>query len=395
MSAQGILLFSGGLDSLLAAKVLMDQGLDILCLHFVSPFFNNAGARKRWKRLYDLDVEIVDAGAEMVDLVAKWPEHGFGKVMNPCVDCKITLLRLAKKRMEEEGAQFIATGEVIGQRPMSQRRDVMNLIRREAGVEGLLLRPLCAQHLDPTPFELSGLVDRSRLLALHGRGRQEQLDLARKYGFEEIPSPGGGCLLTERENARHYWPLRERRANPTVEDFALANLGRQLWSLQGNSDRWMVVARNNRDNDRLRAAAKENDLLAGLCDFPGPIALLRDGETWENEELSNAAAQFVSYAPRAMQANEQAPNVPVRVWLKNAATGQQQIVSVLPDRERTLFARPSWEEVKAQKHELASRMDALHKEKLAAEKKARQLAWEREHGQTEHADSDAQQPETN
>ena len=182
---------------------------------------------------------------------------------------------------------------------------------------------------------------------------------------------------------------------PAVEDFALANLGRQLWSLQGNSDRWMVVARNNRDNDRLRAAAKENDLLAGLCDFPGPIALLRDGETWENEELSNAAAQFVSYAPRAMQANEQAPNVPVRVWLKNAATGQQQIVSVLPDRERTLFARPSWEEVKAQKHELASRMDALHKEKLAAEKKARQLAWEREHGQTEHADSDAQQPETN
>ncbi len=395
MSAQGILLFSGGLDSLLAARVLMDQGLDILCLHFVSPFFNNAGAKKRWKRLYDLDVEIADAGREMVDLVANWPEHGFGKVLNPCVDCKIALLRLAKKRMEEEGAHFIATGEVIGQRPMSQRRDVMNLIRREAGVEGLLLRPLCAQHLDPTPFELSGLVDRTKLLALHGRGRQEQLELARKYGLENIPSPGGGCLLTERENARHYWPLRTYRSTPSVADFTLANFGRQLWSIQGQRALWMVVARNNRDNERLREAAQERDLLAGLCDFPGPIALLRDGADWERQDLERAAAQFVSYAPRAMQASEETPGQTVRVWLRNAAG--QQVIAVVPNRERTDFARPSWEEVKAQKHELASRMDALHKERLAAQKKARQLAWEREHCKTDHASGDGNglAPETN
>lgn len=380
MSVQGILLFSGGLDSLLAARVLKDQGLDILCLHYVSPFFGSPGARKRWKELYGIDVEIADAGREMVSLVNGWPEHGFGKVMNPCVDCKITLLRLAKKRLEEEGAQFLATGEVIGQRPMSQRRDIMNRIRREAGVEDLLLRPLCAQHLDPTPCELSGLVDRSRLLALHGRGRQEQLDLARQYGWEDIPSPGGGCLLTERENARHYWPLRQNRPDASVEDYRLARTGRQLWLKEDGAACWMIVARNNRDNERLRQAAGQNDLLVGLCDFPGPLALLRDGEHWSGEQKQKAAAQFLSYAPRARQACEQAPDQPIRVWLRNAQTDHRETVAVCADVRRTDFSIPTWDEVKAEKHELASRMDALHKEQLAAQRRARQLAWEQAHG---------------
>ncbi len=381
MSVQGILLFSGGLDSLLAARVLMDQGLDILCLHYVSPFFGSPGSKKRWKELYGIDVEIADAGREMVELVSGWPEHGFGKVMNPCVDCKITLLKLAKKRLEKEGAQFLATGEVVGQRPMSQRRDIMNRIRREAGVEDLLLRPLCAQHLDPTPFELSGLVDRSRLLGLHGRGRQDQLDLARQYGWEDIPSPGGGCLLTERENARHYWPLRQHRPHAGVEDYRLARTGRQLWLTEDDAACWMIVARNNRDNERLRQAATGEDLLVGLCDFPGPLALWRDGEHWTEAQKLKAAAQFLSYAPRARQASEQAPDQPIRVWMRNAVTGPGGILSVLASESRSDFSIPSWEDVKAEKHALASRMDVLHKEKLAAERKARQLAWEQTHGQ--------------
>ena len=214
----GIVLFSGGLDSILASRVLMEQGLSVRCLHFVSPFFGSLHSAERWKRLYGVDVVIADASQPIVDLVNGWPPHGFGKVMNPCVDCKITLLRMARAYMEKVGAKFLATGEVVGQRPMSQRCDVMNTIRREAGVDGILLRPLCAHHLDPTPMELSGLVDRSKLLGIHGRGRQEQLALAKEFGFTEIPTPGGGCWLAERENARRYWPIRTRYQVPALWD---------------------------------------------------------------------------------------------------------------------------------------------------------------------------------
>ncbi|MDO5537107.1 MAG: tRNA(5-methylaminomethyl-2-thiouridylate) methyltransferase [Desulfovibrionaceae bacterium] len=367
MSIDGVVLFSGGLDSLLAARLLAEQGLKVLCLHYVSPFFGSPHSQSRWKRLYGLDVEIADAGREMVRLINDWPEHGFGKVMNPCVDCKITLMRLARLRMEELGGSFVATGEVLGQRPMSQRRDVMNLIMHEAGVDGLLLRPLCARHLEPTPCELSGQVDRSRLLDMHGRGRQGQLALAQQYGFSEIPSPGGGCRLTERENARHYWPLRMHRANASVEDYVLTGLGRQLWRIEGGEAAWMVVARNNRDNERLRQFQRERDLLAGLCDHPGPLALLRDGRDWSTGMLQAAAAQFVSYAPKA------APLAEVRVWLKDQS-GSQNILSVKPDLERTAFSRPTWEEVHAEKHALASRREA---ERLA-ERQARREARFRE-----------------
>lgn len=374
MSIDGVLLFSGGLDSILAALLLQEQGLNIRCLHYVSPFFGSPRARSRWKQLYGLDVEIADAGPEMVRLVRGWPEHGFGKVMNPCVDCKITLLRLAKRRMEELGGSFIATGEVLGQRPMSQRRDIMNLIRHQAGVDDLLLRPLCAKHLDPTPCELSGLVDRERLLDLHGRGRQEQLNLARHYGLTEIPSPGGGCLLTERENARHYWPLRKYREEPTVEDFRLANCGRQLWHAEEGTACWMVVARNNRDNDRLRAFAAADDLLAGLCDYPGPIALLRDGCRWSEDLLARSCSQFVSYAPRVTQALEQNSALEVRVWLKRA-DATQTVLTVRPDTERTFLARPDWEEVRAEKHALASKKEEERRAELKLVKEARQKAW--------------------
>lgn len=377
----GVVLFSGGLDSLLTARLLMEQGLNICCLHYVSPFFGSPRSQSRWQKLYGIDVEIADAGQQIVDQINNWPDHGFGKVMNPCVDCKIILLRLARERMEELGGKFIATGEVLGQRPMSQRRDIMNRIMHEAGVDNLLLRPLCAQHLDPTPCELSGQVDRSRLLAIHGRGRLDQLALAEQYGFTEIPSPGGGCLLTERENARHYWPLRMHRENASVDDYALTGFGRQLWHVAENAASWMVVARNNRDNDRLRNAHKDKDLLIGLSDFPGPLALLRDGKNWTLDELQAACSQFLSYAPKA--ANQRL----VRVWLRDK-DGSQEILSVPPDLSRTVFTRPSWEDIKAEKHAIASRKDAEFREQRQKEKEARQKEWleRQEHSQAPAGD---------
>ncbi len=360
----GVVLFSGGLDSLLTARLLMEQGLNVRCLHYVSPFFGSPGARERWQRLYGVDVEIADAGPQIVSQINNWPDHGFGKVMNPCVDCKIILLRLARLRMEELGGRFVATGEVLGQRPMSQRRDIMNRIMHEAGVDDLLLRPLCAQHLAPTPCELSGQVDRSRLLAIHGRGRLEQLALAEKYGFSEIPSPGGGCRLTERENARHYWPLRMHRKDASVEDYRLTGFGRQLWHAADGAAYWMVAARNNKDNGRLREAQKEGDLLIGLCDLPGPLALLRDGAEWPADIVQKACSQFLSYAPKAANLDS------ARVWLKNMDAGQE-ILACQPDLTRSFFTRPTWEEIKAEKHAIASRKEAERIEQRQREKEER------------------------
>lgn len=366
----GLVLFSGGLDSLLTAKLLAEQGLRVRCLHYVSPFFGNPFGVARWKRLYDIDVEVLDASAPMVAIVNGCPPHGFGKGMNPCVDCKITLLSLAKRRMEELGAHFLATGEVVGQRPMSQRRDVLNTIRREAGVEGILLRPLCALHLDPTPMELSGLVDRSRLMGLSGRGRLGQLALARHYGITEIPSPGGGCLLTERENVCRYWPLRTRREGSDEADYRLADVGRQFWSLSTSPVRWLVVGRNSRDNENVKAFARGSDLLAGLCDFSGPLGLLREGADWDPDLRGRALALLASYSPRAREAGGA-----VRIWLKDVA-GSQSVLSFVPERpgaDEAVFTRMTFAEVRAEKHEFAREqfLEAQHERDL------RRLAGER------------------
>lgn len=329
-----VVLFSGGLDSILAARVLEAQGVRVRCLHCVSPFFGEPAAVPRWRRLYGLDIDILDVGEAFAAMLRQRPAHGFGKVLNPCVDCKILLLRHARRHMEAVGATFLASGEVIGQRPMSQRRDTLHLIPREAGVRGLLLRPLCAQHLPPTDAEERGLVDRSRLLAISGRGRTEQLALAREFGLTEIPTPGGGCRLTERENARRHWPLLTRQAlglgpdGPDARDFQLANLGRQLWRAApanaapvsaapasadagGSVWHWLCIGRNNRDNEKLAAAARPHDLLLRLCGLPGPLALTRGGLLWDRAVLAEAASLMAACAPRAVSAAEAGGGVTV------------------------------------------------------------------------------------
>lgn len=160
---------------------------------------------------------------------------------------------------------------------MSQRRDTLNVILRDAAVRDVLLRPLSALHLPPTPLEESGLVDRDRLLGIWGRGRQDQLALAREMGIREVPTPGGGCRLTERENARRYWQVLTLTDAPTGADFALANLGRQFWHRTAEAAYWLCVGRNSADNEKLAAAARPGDLLLRLRDLPGPLALARQG----------------------------------------------------------------------------------------------------------------------
>ena len=339
----GIALFSGGLDSILAARLLMEQGRSIKCLHCFSPFFDHPGRVEHWQEIYGLDITAVDAGEAFADMLRRGPEYGFGSAMNPCVDCKILMMRMARERMEEYGAKFLVSGEVLGQRPMSQRRDTLNVIRRDADVRGILLRPLCAKLLDPTQVEEEGLVDRSRLLGMNGRGRKEQLALAEHFGITEIPTPGGGCKLTEKENTRRFWPVLSRLAAPDVNDFRLADVGRQFWY----EDYWLTIGRHKFDNEIYASLIRGNDLHFKLAGFPGPIALGRSSRPWDNDAVQKAASLVASYSPKACKAHEEGQRVFVRV----TQSGQSSLVEISPSRE-SAFREPAWEDARDALHAL-------------------------------------------
>ncbi len=303
-----LILFSGGLDSLLAAKILKEQGLKILCLHFISPFFGNRGKIPVWEKIWDLEILPVDISGEFCSMLVQQPPFGFGSVLNPCIDCKIMILRKAKEMLSEYNAKFLATGEVLGQRPMSQRKESLNLIKKQAGVRDILLRPLSALHLEPTPMEIEGLVKRELLYGINGRGRNEQLELVKKFSIESVPSPAGGCLLTEIENGRRYWPIIKRLRNKQaseeeiLEEFTLGRMGRQFWLDNGSS--WLCVGRNREDNQALLQMCRSGDVTLKLRDYSGPIALAKEGKNWKPDTLIRAAEILASYSREAKQAGK-------------------------------------------------------------------------------------------
>ena len=333
-----IMLFSGGLDSILAAKLLEEQGLRVKCLHFHSPFFGHPRRVARWRAVYGLDIESVDIGPEFVEMLVQRPAHGFGKVLNPCVDCKILLAGRARELMASYGASCVASGEVLGQRPMSQRRDTLNIIKRDAGLGNSLLRPLSALHLDPTEAELSGLVDRSRLLGITGRGRKDQMELAKKYGLREIPSPAGGCRLTERENAMRYWKVLQSLPHPCAQDFHLANTGRQYWRSMDGHPYWLCIGRHRDDNLALLACLSPEDLSFKLAEFPGPLAVGRQWARWPDAAVRDGAAFVASFAPRAARQGGE-----VAVYVRCGSI--DRMVRVVPHRDAA-WNDDSWESVR-------------------------------------------------
>jgi len=320
-----LVLFSGGLDSILACKVLQDQGLRVLGLHFVTPFFGKPRKLPLWRETYGLDIEAVDVSEEYVRMLAA-PVHGWGKAMNPCVDCKILMLSRARAMMTACGAKALASGEVVGQRPMSQRRDALNIISRDAGVRGVLVRPLSALLVEPTAVEEAGFVDRSRLLDIGGRGRKRQLALAREYGIVDIPTPAGGCCLTEPEAAARICKVYAHRPSPSPADCALAGIGRQYWA----GDLWLSVGRNESDNRRLESLAEPGDILFKTRNFPGPLVLGRGGSgTWDPEAVRDAAAFTASFSPKAVRVGG-----PVELGLTR--DGRLAQVVVQPERSTPL-----------------------------------------------------------
>lgn len=339
-----VALFSGGLDSILAIKTLEAQGLRVKCLHFVSSFFGKPEMLEHWSHVYGLDLECVDVSEDFARMLRERPAHGFGKTMNPCVDCKILMMREARQRMDAYGAACVVSGEVVGQRPMSQRRDTLNVIRRESGLGDALLRPLSAKALEPSAAELSGMVDRARLHGISGRGRKEQLQLAKDYGIAVIPTPAGGCRLTEQENGCRYWTVLTRLPKPMADDFRLAHTGRQFWSEGGQGRHWLCVGRNAANNDELSRLAGVYDLRFIMRDFAGPVGLARQLEPWTVESQDDAAALVASFAPHAVR-HAQQQGGPV-VVLVHSAHGVRE-TAVLPGRDTPLrWREPRWEEAK-------------------------------------------------
>lgn len=291
---RAVALLSGGLDSTLAVKLMQEQGIQIYAITFITPFctctkkgcVNQAG---KVARKFGIDLQIKELREEYIAIVRN-PRFGYGRNMNPCLDCRIFMFSTAGSYMREVGASFMFTGEVLGQRPMSQRLQAMQLIERESGCEGRIVRPLSARHLEPTIPELEGAVDRSRLLAISGRSRKPQIAQAAAMGLVDYPCPAGGCRLTEPNFARR---LREafEYGEHSYSDVRLLLLGRHFRLPSGAK---VIVGRNEQENAVLSAMKTEGDSVLEVQGVPGPITLLRRAQ--DGPDIAMAARICVSYS---------------------------------------------------------------------------------------------------
>lgn len=287
---KAIALLSGGLDSTLAAKIVLEQRIELEALNFLTVFCTctNRGetclASQKAVDALGIPLKVFNVSEEYLDMV-KHPKHGYGSNMNPCIDCRIFMMKKAKAYMEEAGASFIVTGEVLGERPMSQRRDAMRLIEKEAGLDGLILRPLSAKLLSASIPEKEGWVDREKLLKIQGRSRKPQIQLADHFGIRDYPCPAGGCLLTDPGFAKRMKDLTLYHPDFSLNDVHLMKIGRHFRLSQKLK---LVVARNEEENHKVQTFSQEGDILFKVSCFPGPLSLLR-GEAGEVEIAKGAA----------------------------------------------------------------------------------------------------------
>ncbi len=282
-------LFSGGLDSMLAAAVLQAQGIDVGLICFVTPFFGAERARGSAAHL-GLPLREVDLTEKFLPLIYH-PPHGWGRGHNPCIDCHILMVREAGALMAAAGFDFLFTGEVLGQRPMSQNRGSLNLIARESGFADLLLRPLSAKFLKTTQPEVQGWVDRERLLNLSGRGRKRQMALAQEYGITRYPAPAGGCLLTDPGYAARLKELLGHVQEASRSDLELLKWGRHF-RLAGGAK--AVVGRTQRENEAILSLRSPGDFLLKVDLYPGPMVLV--GGAASDEDLEAAAGLAAAYS---------------------------------------------------------------------------------------------------
>lgn len=282
-------LFSGGLDSLLAVKILEAQGLEVTGICFVSSFYNAEKARLIAEN-NNLKLIVTDVKDKMLDLV-KNPPTGYGKNLNPCIDCHSMMIREASIIAEQEGFDIVATGEVLGQRPFSQNGDALQKVKKLSGVD--VLRPLSAKLLPETEIEKQGLVKRDELLDIEGRSRERQQDLIKKFKIEVFETPSGGCVLTDKGFCNRLSQILDHWPECTPEDVDLLRNGRVFWFALGDKYALFVVGRHKADNEKLKALAQKGDFVLELKEIPGPLAILR----FKNAKFNSRAEEIKVSVP--------------------------------------------------------------------------------------------------
>lgn len=283
---KAIALFSGGLDSTLAMKLIVDQGIEVLAVNINTGFGSTKDRLSHMQSMCEqvgAELKIIDIQSEYLQDVLFDPKHGYGKNFNPCIDCHAKMFAVAKRIMEAEGASFLISGEVMGQRPMSQNKDALQTVLNESNCEGLLLRPMSAKMLEPTIAETSGWVDRDKLEGITGRSRDRQLELAREIGLEDFESPGGGCLLTDENFGKKMFDFI-KYDKFEVKDIPVMKYGRHL-RLSGGAK--LVVGRNKDENEHLQNIDNDKYYHIKTIGLPGPHALLSKSATDEDKELAS------------------------------------------------------------------------------------------------------------
>jgi tRNA U34 2-thiouridine synthase MnmA/TrmU len=307
-------LVSGGLDSSLAVMTLMRQGIEVTGIAFVTPFFDAEKAKKAAEIIgHPLIVENI--GDVHLDMV-KAPRHGYGRNMNPCIDCHALMFRLAGERMKREGFDFLFSGEVLGQRPMSQNINALRAVAKLSGYADHILRPLSAQRLPLTPMEECGLVDRTQLLDLQGRSRKPQQALAKDWGYHDYPTSAGGCLLTEEGFSNQLRDLLRFDPAATINDVELLKAGRQF---RLSPTAKLVVGRNQADNETLQQLYQQPHIRMRCLHFSGPLGVFCG--TAQAEDLERAAAIIATYG-------------------KGKNEDQVEVLCMQADKEYVLRVRP-------------------------------------------------------
>jgi tRNA U34 2-thiouridine synthase MnmA/TrmU len=289
---KALALFSGGLDSTVALKLILEQGMKVEAVNFVTPFCQcrkgGCGAAEAAKA-FNVPLKVFNAGNEYLKMVRK-PKFGYGKNLNPCIDCRIFMLKKAKKYADAIGAAFIFTGEVLDQRPMSQHKRTLDLIEKEAGLEGKILRPLSAKLLPPTEAEEQRFVDRKKLLSISGRSRKKQIELAKQFNIVNYPCPSGGCLLTDRNFAKKLADLFAHKKHVSMKDVYLLKLGRHFRFKKNK----IIVGRNEAENQMLLRAKLAYDYCFEVPDCGSPISILQGPKTASAIEKAACLTKYYS-----------------------------------------------------------------------------------------------------
>jgi tRNA U34 2-thiouridine synthase MnmA/TrmU len=311
--AKAVALFSGGLDSSLAILIILRQGIEVTAVTFLNHFGCNVSDRSSCSanpfptaEKFGFEVKLFHLSEKFLEIV-KNPKFGYGKNMNPCIDCRILMLKEAKELMQMMNADFLITGEVLGQRPMSQRRDTFPLIDKEAGVEGYVLRPLSAKLLKKTIPEQKGIVNRDRLYDFYGRSRKPQMALAREFGLTDYAPPAGGCLLTDPNYSFRLKDLLTHCKDPGFKDINLLRVGRHF---RVSPECKIIVGRNKEENGLLLSTAGVEDYKMKVEGYGSPITVITGKPT--NEVLYTAASLCARYSDA-----RHLPEVNVAVFRRN------------------------------------------------------------------------------